>query len=1403
MFGFLSKLNANGNDKLVETEAARQMREYAFRQDRSEDFYRRLAGFAERLGLSPALSSTFQGTLRAAFQEGGAPEAPLLWNALTSILRDRLESGEMKEETLTAVWTELGNEPDDSGTLFAVELLSCAFGNVRHAAAWNADEVRARATAVRDILLCSKTESAARGEELGAHIQQDIKHRAAERDEYRNDLRQRVVAMQHIKRSNELQKLEEAIAASGHQTSEQLFDIERRIAEREQELARTNNDFAATLLQTVENQQRAAHRIRELQSTFTATMDSVQAASAEQQKELRQQMHTLAQTVASLSTRQASDIQTAVQSLTAESGDLKGQVEASIKQLAKLVQSSRTASDKALHDAQASFGQRSADLEARLSAELALRVGESARSISNDLRAVMHELFARHEQRFSDLQANTLRFQQEQQEHLAALRADQQQTRQMQRGPAATRPALDPPRDGQRAFENSPLPRSSGGNGWGLGAGAGWGPTGGSGGGPQSWPHLSAAASDSTASVASAVVFAQRQQSVPFLDTHATTYPTWLHLDETYERPLRHMCRMMFPQAEVDLKKATTMFNHLKEAVDRFDGYMKGQRDQEFKAFVVQRVETALRTFGWPTSVSALAFASLVDRFRAAGSAADPSVCELITQLAIIETVIAVDREDRLATIAWFFAGIACAAADNYKLFDTFKKQWSVAPAKEASTVNKFFVVRSAFFGSAYGAPVQQGEERPALQRGGASALASVVANDASSQGETSDSDSSGEADIAAAPSQEARAGSLRRGTSFPPPRNSFVRTPDVSAPDVPLTIAARKAFVDSLRDELGGATKRWMAVRWAHAEHPDDVIVWVGEICPFKKAERRYAVEYAFALAPDSTVTRLVDEDGDAATFTGSILADDVLFLAVEVYHGARPQPGETVPARISRAAFAKLFPAEYAASLPKVNPCAKCAQSVATFPRDACVSCAAPLHARCRDADLKCPRCASMRNSAAIAPPPSSTPPTAPPDADEEEDLDDAVDEILAAPRHPKARLPEDLPPRRGVMGPIKTDKKGGEFTFLACDEAPGRVFLHRSNAGGLPLKEGSRVIFTPAANPLRPGSYMAVALRRDTEEDFQAGQPAPELVRITKGADFAALILQQPPPEINEAVELPTQEARLRIARLVQDKIRALHFLQQAHISIACIRALYKVKAEHNWKWSTMQTAMGLLTGVFSCLDAYARAHPYRLSEMGSWRLASRRVTKQTHLEEVKQSAPATIQDIRKAAHLLRKSPRAKLLLILAWSHAARASNAMSLQPQWFSADNTIITWKKAKTTAKRGPYSTSSNYGEFTEFVRSEIAACTNRAAPMFNKDDLSQVRSALRSLNKDFDLRSFRRGALQALATQGIPIATLMQFSGHTTERSLLRYLNWGQKYGEAYNRGTKAAKECLWPTSSQ
>ena len=160
----------------------------------------------------------------------------------------------------------------------------------------------------------------------------------------------------------------------------------------------------------------------------------------------------------------------------------------------------------------------------------------------------------------------------------------------------------------------------------------------------------------------------------------------------------------------------------------------------------------------------------------------------------------------------------------------------------------------------------------------------------------------------------------------------------------------------------------------------------------------------------------------------------------------------------------------------------------------------------------------------------------------------------------------------------------------------------------------------------------------------------------------------------------------------------------------------------------------------------------------------------------------------------------NPRAAFLLIVAWAHAARGSNMLNLRRSDFTQEGRCLKWAKAKTTATRGVYTTHSQYGAFSTFVNEFL----NNAPPsgyLLQPSDLDTVRKELKSFDKRYNLRSLRRGALQQLALTGLPAEKLREFSGHTTDKSLLRYLNFGEKYHVQRQVNVDAAAT-LWLTPS-
>jgi len=228
--------------------------------------------------------------------------------------------------------------------------------------------------------------------------------------------------------------------------------------------------------------------------------------------------------------------------------------------------------------------------------------------------------------------------------------------------------------------------------------------------------------------------------------------------------------------------------------------------------------------------------------------------------------------------------------------------------------------------------------------------------------------------------------------------------------------------------------------------------------------------------------------------------------------------------------------------------------------------------------------------------------------------------------------------------------------------------------------------------------------------------------------------------------------------------------------------------------------MTTMMGTLSSILHRLDAYCmKAKPVQLNS--SWKDAMRAVSKYRNLEKPKQARPLRKEEVELLVNKLKEPhPAAAFFLVIAWTHAGRAMNVTTLMRRNFlGKDHESVRWDKAKTTATRGPYTTSSFYGPFQALVKAHLATASTEDSFLCSTSDVAIVRKALKEMHKDFDMRSLRRGSLQTMAADKNHTAEqLLVFSGHTTTKSLMRYLGWGEKY-QAQVSGSVQVAQCLWP----
>jgi hypothetical protein len=410
------------------------------------------------------------------------------------------------------------------------------------------------------------------------------------------------------------------------------------------------------------------------------------------------------------------------------------------------------------------------------------------------------------------------------------------------------------------------------------------------------------------------------------------------------------------------------------------------------------------------------------------------------------------------------------------------------------------------------------------------------------------------------------------------------------------------------------------------------------------------------------------------------------------------------------------------------------------------------------------------------------------------DDEDAEGVADEL--------ACLEEDEPPlgsQNGVVGrKIYIDRNGAPFAFIEPDNtALAATFVHQSQAA-VPLEPGTRVTFITVRNPRKPAEMRAVGVQA-APPDFQHGENRSVLAEMITGADFMAMPISPPHPIMREAVEAATTTSRMRLGHLAQQEILKDPRLQQQTMAMACSLAIHRLRHRLRWSWSTIEGMGGTLASFLARADLYCPARPVLLGKEGSWKETMRAIHKHKNMAKVKQALPLDSNTVDKILAPLLADPAkhgAAFCLIIGWAHAARVLNITTLLPHNFLNLNQSIRWDKAKTTAIRGKYTTTSVYGGHTKFVQEYLmklppgqCVCTT--------SDAATMRKAIVAVNKEYDLRSLRRGALQQLAASGVKWETLLLFSGHTTKKSLLRYLGWGEKYMADVQAGILAGRT-LW-----
>ena len=161
---------------------------------------------------------------------------------------------------------------------------------------------------------------------------------------------------------------------------------------------------------------------------------------------------------------------------------------------------------------------------------------------------------------------------------------------------------------------------------------------------------------------------------------------------------------------------------------------------------------------------------------------------------------------------------------------------------------------------------------------------------------------------------------------------------------------------------------------------------------------------------------------------------------------------------------------------------------------------------------------------------------------------------------------------------------------------------------------------------------------------------------------------------------------------------------------------------------------------------------------------------------------QATPLTGEQVRQAAARV-TDPEVHAVIVMMWKTASRLTSITQLATD--DVRNTSagpltisMTFRRGKTILATGP---NTLWAQVDEPTMAYIQARRAAAAPTLCRRTAEQLYAPIRAALPGFQIRSFRRGAIQELASTGATLDELRIVSKHISDSSLYRYLNFGEK----------------------